>query len=141
MASAKAECEALMNEALPFAQRMLAEHGEFHPYGLVMKSNGEIAYVGAYDGRELPPSQNLIDLLEAGFQREAAAGEYKATALVCDVLVIPPGGDMKRDAISVALDHRCDDYSVIVYFPYLRTAGVVTLRDPFAHEGQRKIFL
>jgi hypothetical protein len=129
-----------MNEALPFAQRMLAEHGEFHPYGMVMKPDGEVVYVAAYDGRELPPTQDLIDQLEGAFRREAFAGEYRATALVYDVLVIPPGGDMKRDAIAVALDHRDEDYSVVVFFPYLRAPGAVTLNAPFANDGKHEIF-
>ena len=29
----KEECEALMNAFLPFAEKMLAQHGEFYPVG------------------------------------------------------------------------------------------------------------
>jgi hypothetical protein len=46
----KSESEALMNEAIPFAEKMLEKHGEFYPYGYVMKPSGEIALVAGYDG-------------------------------------------------------------------------------------------
>jgi hypothetical protein len=125
---------------MPFAEKMLTEHGEFFPFGAAMKPDGEIVYVGAYDGQERPPSQSLIDLLIGAFREHAVTGKYKATAIVYDVLIIPPGHDRKRDAISVALDH-CENYSVVVYFPYDRTAGAVTIHAAFANEGEREIFL
>ena len=50
MASPKSECEDLMNEALPLAERMLREHGEFYPYGLTIDATGKIAHAAASDG-------------------------------------------------------------------------------------------
>ena len=48
--SAKADCEVLLNAVLPFAEKMLGEHGEFSPYGGAMRPNGEIISVSGYDG-------------------------------------------------------------------------------------------
>lgn len=31
----KQDCEVLMNELVPFARSMLAEHGEFFPFGAI----------------------------------------------------------------------------------------------------------
>jgi hypothetical protein len=59
----KADVEALMNDLLPFAEKMLREHKEFLPFGGHMKLDGTIVWEGAHDGREHPPSQDLIDLL------------------------------------------------------------------------------
>ena len=47
---AKAECEVLLNEAMPFAEKMLREHGEFYPYGYEMNPAGAIKLVVGYTG-------------------------------------------------------------------------------------------
>ena len=49
---AKAECEALLNEAMPFAEKMLREHGEFYPYGYEMNATGDIKLVAGYTGTD-----------------------------------------------------------------------------------------
>ena len=40
MKSAKAESEDLLNAALPLAEKMLREHGEFFPYAEALGPNG-----------------------------------------------------------------------------------------------------
>jgi hypothetical protein len=137
--NAKTESETLMNEAIPFAEKMLRKRGEFYPYGYVMKPSGEIALVAGYDGTDRPKSQDIIDLLVAGFKQDAAIGKVKATALVYDVIIIPPGASEKSDAIAVALDHR-DHYSVVVIFPYVLRHGELTIGAPFAQKGGSRIF-
>lgn len=57
------ELDDLMNDILPFAQKMLSEHGEFFPYGTAITTKGEIIHIGASDGDEHPNSQQLIDIL------------------------------------------------------------------------------
>ena len=136
---AKSECEVLLNEAMPFAKRMLREHGEFYPYGYEMKPAGEIKQVAGYTGTDHPKSQAIIDLLIEGFKQDAAANKVKATALVYDMLVVPPGASAKTDAIAVALDHR-DNYSVIVIFPYVLAHGNLTVGTPFAQKGKSLVF-
>ena len=104
-----------------------------------MDGSAKIAFSAAYDGREQPPSSALIDMLRSLFREGAAKGQYKATALVCDVRVVPPYGRPKTDAIAVELDHR-DDYSVIVYFPYELDHGQVKLGAAFAEKGAGQVF-
>lgn len=139
MSNAKQDAETLMNSALPFAEKMLSEHGEFFPFGEAMKPSGEIVSVGADSGVEHPPSQEVIDILKSAFRSAAAENEYIATAIVYDALTIPPGGEEKTDAVAVALDHR-DDYSVVVFFPYHLTDGTVEFQPPFASKGAGDIF-
>jgi hypothetical protein len=139
MRSPKAECEFLMNDALPFAEERLLKHGEFFPYGSALAANGEIVCVGVYDGREQPPSKDVILLMKQAFQQGAKSGEYKATALVYDVLVTFPPSGKKSDAIAVSLNHR-DDYSVIVFFPYEIKEGRLQFGEAFAQEGEADIF-
>lgn len=106
-----------MNAAFPFAEKMLKEHGEFFPYGQALDAKGAVVAVGATDGREHPPSADVIRLLKQGFVSGALTGKYSAAALVYDVRVQVPKTGVKSDAIAVALDHK-DHYSVVVYFPY-----------------------
>jgi hypothetical protein len=138
-ATAKADCEAVMNVALPFAEEMLQKHGEFFPFGATMNAKGEISHVGGYDGREHPPSADIIKLLKDGFRAGAKNGELKATALVYDVRVILPGSGEKSDAVAVSLNHRAN-YSVVVLFPYRIDGGKVVFGETFAQEGEADIF-
>lgn len=136
----KDEVDALMNEVLPFAQKMLAEHGEFYPYGGAISSKGEFIHVGAHDGDEHPPSQRLIAILTESFQAQAKAGAYTATAIVFDVRVKPPSSEQKTDAIQINLDHR-DGMSVECFLPYqIRGKNDVVYGEMFAQKGSGKIF-
>jgi len=67
-------------------------------------------------------------------------GALKATALVYDILTVPPGKEDKQNAIAIALDHR-DNYSVIVIFPYsFTTDDQLVIETPVAMQGKNKIF-
>jgi hypothetical protein len=128
-----------MNAMLPFAEQMLTKHGEFFPFGGVMKADGAIAHVAGYDGRELPPSAEIIEVLKDGFRSGAGTGEYKATALVYEVRVVLPSTGEKADAVAVSLDHR-DNYSVVVLFPYQLQSGKVVFGELFAEKGRADVF-
>jgi hypothetical protein len=135
----KTDCENLMNSVLPFAERMLKQHGEFFPFGGAMRPNGEIVSVGGKSDQERPPSAEVIKLLRDSFASSARKGEFKATAIVYDVRVILPDTGAKSDAIAVALDHR-DNYSVVVMFPYTIQSGDVHFGNTFAQKGDDKVF-
>jgi len=139
MNSPKSECESLMTAALPFAEQMLSKYGEFFPYGQALSTEGKVVSVAAFDGREQPPSADVISLIKQGFVQEAKAGKYKATALVYDVRVISPSSGEKTDAIAVSLNHR-DNYSVVVYFAYKIKDGKYTPGEVFAQQGEADVF-
>lgn len=137
---AKDELDALMNFVLPFAQRMLSEHGEFFPFGGVMTAKREIISIAASDGRENPPSQRLVDLMTESFQAKAKSREYCATAIVVDVRVTVPSTGKKSDAIQIRLDHE-DGISVEVLLPYeLDRKGTLIYGEMFTQEGSSIIF-
>ncbi len=136
----KEELDELMNDILPFAQKMLSEHGQFFPYGGAITSKGEIIHVGASDGDEHPPSQKLIDVLIESFQAKAKSGEYRATAIVFDVRVKPPLSEQKTDAVQINLDHA-DGLSVECFLPYqLKRKGEVVYGEMFAQKGSARVF-
>lgn len=123
---------------LPFAKKMLREHGEFYPYGGAMRPDGSMSMQAATDGNERPKSQDLIDLMVEGFRKEARLGKYKATGIVYDVVTVSPGATEKTDAIAVRLDHEAG-YSVVVMIPY-RARDQVIEGTPFAVSGEGSIF-
>jgi len=136
----KEELEQLMNEVLPFAQKMLKDYGEFYPYGGFINSKGEIVFSGAHDGNEHPSSKDLIDLMTKAFQTAAKSGECRATAIMYDSRIIPPGSTQKSDAIAINLDHA-DGLSIIVFLPYqIKEKGNVIYGEMFAQKGESKIF-
>ena len=135
----KSQCQDLLNAVLPFAKKMLSEHGEFYPFGASMKPNGQVVQAAAYDGQEHPPSQALIDLIRESFRADAKKGAIIASATVYNVRTIPPGGNSKTDAVAVELDHR-DSYSVVVLIPYALSPGSVQFGQTFAQRGKFEIF-
>lgn len=114
---------------------MLKEHGEFYPYGGHMTSDGKITHVGGKaDENDHPASQPIIDLLEGSFRRLARTAELKATSIIFDVRVQPPGSIEKTDAIVVCLDHR-EGYSVKVVLPYRIAGGELLFGQNVAQRG------
>lgn len=138
--TAKFECQKLLDAAIPFAEKMLTQHGEFFPYGGALNAKGEYTEIGAYDGDEHPASNDVINLLKRGFIQGAKSGDYRATALVYDVKVSLPNSQDKSDALAVALDHK-DSYSVVVYLPYKLKDGKLTYGQIFAEKGKADIFI
>lgn len=136
----KRECEKLLNAALPFAERMLSRHRELHPFGSALTTNGQIIWTSRYTHDARRSSRNVVAVVEKGLQQGAESGRYKATALVLDMLVVPPGSDVQAHAIAIRLDHR-GGYSVIVFYPYyLGESGSLAIGAPFSAWGEQKIF-
>jgi hypothetical protein len=139
MKSPKAEAEDLMNAALPLAQKMLSEHGEFLPYGQALEKAGKFVAIAASDGREHPPSKDLIQILKDGMRQRAKEGKYKATAIVYNVRVTLPSNGSKSDAIAVSLNHE-EKYTALVYLAYHLEGNKVVLGEVFAQQEENYAF-
>jgi hypothetical protein len=139
MSEPKDECEMLLNAVLPLAEKFLAEHGEFFPFGAALGTDGKQAITMAHDGSDRAPSQPLIELLRDGYRQGARSGRLVATALAYDALVIPPGQSTRTDAIAVELDHRWE-YSTVVFVPYVIKSGQVRIGTAFVRAGENAIF-
>jgi hypothetical protein len=114
---ANADLDRLLNTMLPFAQQMLAKHGEFFPFGSSMTAEGEISINAADTGDEQPPSQQLIDLLTKAYQKQAEARQLRAAGICYDARVVPPGETEKSDAVCACLEHQSGE-AADVYVPY-----------------------
>ncbi|MBC7782341.1 MAG: hypothetical protein H7144_00760 [Burkholderiales bacterium] len=129
-----------MNTLIPFAQQMLAKNGEFYPFGASMGKEGELTHVGASTGSEHPASQELIKLLIAGFQRDAAEGNLRAAGICIDVRIVLPGAIEKSDAICVQLEH-VNGEAIEIYVPYRKGwLGKIKYGELFASKGKSAFF-
>jgi len=136
----KQECERLLNGLLPVAERMLSEHRQLHPFAIALTSEGRVVPTSPYTDDGRPRSRNVVTVLETGLKQGATSGRYRATALVLDMLVVPPFTDVEHHAIAIRLDHR-GGYSVIVFYPYvLGESGWPAIKAPFSVWGEKKIF-
>src|SRR5262245_43843972 len=110
------DLDALMSDLLPFAQRMLAEHGEFYPFGGSITTDGQHVSVGAKGESDMPPSKVLIDILISAFRGQVSEGHIRAAGICYDVRVVPPGQIDKTDAVQLSLEREGE--AVDVFVPY-----------------------
>lgn len=79
-------------------------------------------------------------MLTAALKAAARDGRSKATVLLFDRRVVPPGQAEKSDAIMAQLDH-VSGYSIQLFEPYrLSDKRELTIGDTFAIDGAHKIF-
>jgi len=129
-AEVRRQARRLMNAGLPFAEKMLAEHGQFFPFGTVMLPDGLIRVVGAVENLEQPPETLYEQMLER--MREGASdGSFRAAATFTNVAMRHPEDDRSIAAVHVALEHR-DGYCVDIFFPIERRGDTVELGASFA---------
>jgi hypothetical protein len=137
---ARLDLNELMKPLVPFAQEMLAKHGEFYPFGAAMSVAGKVSLTEAYTGTGHPPSQEVIDLLVDGFRAQAAKKEVRAVGICIDVRTLAPGQTEKTDAICVRLRHA-DSESLDVFLPYQKDkSGAIQYGKLFATQGDQDIF-
>ena len=134
------DLDQLLNALLPFAQQMLAKHGEFYPFGSSMTTDGKIVAHGAYEGNENPPSQQLIDLLTHAFRQQAVVGQIRAAGICYDIRTIPPGQSEKTDAICMSLEHQSGEAGDIC-LPYKKGwFGKISYGEIFGAARKREFF-
>lgn len=139
MTNVKAQTEMLMNELLPFAEKMLDEHGGFHPFGGYLNLSAEVVHVGVQPGTANASAKEKEAMLVASFKRLAEQGAAIAFAITTDV-TLPYGDGSKGDAIKLFLEHR-EGYCAEVFFRYEKKAdGRVEITDTIAQKGDPVFF-
>ena len=135
------DLDALLNDLLPFAERMLSEHGEFYPFGGSITADGRHISVGAKNSSDHPKSQELIDIMTHEFRSQASEGKIRAAGICFDVRVVPPGQIDKTDAIQLALERKGGD-AVDVFVPYAQLPDrTFTYDELFACERTPTLFV
>jgi hypothetical protein len=122
----------LLDSLLPLAERMLAEHGEFPPFGRTMNQAGEVVALGGYDGKEHPSSQNVIEIMSQTLRQRARSGQLRAVGICYDGRTTPPGRTEKCDAVCASVEHQSGE-AVNLILPYERTSkGEVQFGQKFS---------
>lgn len=102
----------MLNAALPFAQQMLDERGEFFPYAVGLDASNDVRMIAAEpDLGEAPPSEEVLALLIAGLRTER--DRLRAVGIVFDVRL------SNSDAIRVELEHS-EGPAMAVLLPYTK---------------------
>jgi hypothetical protein len=112
------EREGILDACVEFAQQILAEHGEFYPFGVSLRSDGltmDEVY-GDEDDEDVPEIEEIVQRIVETHRAAAASGELIACGTTLDVEVTDPDGQ-ERDAICVDVEHR-DAEPVRCLLPY-----------------------
>jgi hypothetical protein len=133
--AAQDDLDGLVDAVLPFGQQMLAEHGEFLPYGAMVSADGQVRMLAASHGEDQrPASTQLLHTLYSAAQSTSTT--TRAAAFVSDVRL---GGSTPSDAICVELEHR-DGIALTVLLPYRHKRRKVEYGDMSAQTGDRRIW-
>ena len=113
--AAQNDLDRLADATVAAARNFLDRNGEFIPFPMAIKSDGELALIGLQqpDVPEVPLSQDVIDGIVELFRDRRDS--IRALAIGIDVHI--EGEDL--DAIEVRLEHR-EGISLSVLIPYLR---------------------
>lgn len=109
---AQQDLDRLLEPALGFAQQQLAQHGEFFPYAVVVRTDGQTEMVTARpDATSDPPaSADVIDACRTTLAERR--DQLRAAAVVADVR-LPDGSD----AVQVELQHT-QGTALTILLPY-----------------------
>jgi hypothetical protein len=139
MAEPTDEIQELLNFLLPYAERMLNEHGEFYPYAAALDSDGELNAVGTDVDDDSPDVGDVLLALHQGLRERAAEGAIRATGIAADVTLTDPDSGETTDAVQVELDHAEAD-PVDIFVPYETEPEGVKFGELVAAEGREPVF-
>jgi hypothetical protein len=133
------EIQELLNFLLPYAERMLNEHGEFYPYAAALDSEGELGAVGAELDDGSPDVGDVLLALHEGLRKRAAEGAIRASGIAADVTLTDPESGETTDAVQVELDHANAD-PVDVFVPYETEPDGIKFGELVAAAGREPVF-
>ncbi len=139
MAEPTDEIQELLNFLLPYAERMLSEHGEFYPYAAALDSDGELNAVGTDVDDDSPDVGEVLLALHQGLRERAAEGEIRASGIAADVTLTDPDSGETTDAVQVELDHAEAD-AVDIFVPYETEGEGIKFGELVAAEGREPVF-
>jgi hypothetical protein len=109
---AQQDLDGLLEPALGFAQQQLAQHGEFFPYAVVVRSDGQTEMVAARPdaANDRPASTDVIAACRTTLAERR--DQLRAAAVIADVRLTDGG-----DAIRVELEHT-EGPALTILLPY-----------------------
>lgn len=133
----KEDLDVLLNGSIEMASDLLAQDGEFEPFALALRKNGEILHLAPEDHDEDLEPEAVVETLRSALRDQRAA--LLAIAIVADVTLEDDDGQRMAVAISVAMEHTSGD-AVNCYVPYEIEGEEVQLADLLGEPGERFVF-
>jgi hypothetical protein len=134
------EMDALLDALVGFAKQMVDERRAFYPFAAEVTAEGTLQMVTADLDADRPPSDAVLESLEARLRAAATAGEVRATGVCADVRLVQAPGEPEGDAIRVDIEHAAAD-PVRVFLSYdVDPSGRLVYGDPLAEPGRRRVF-
>lgn len=129
----------LLNNAVDVAVELLSETGEFDPFAIAMRENGDMVQIAPEEESGDLDADEVVEKLYGLLKRSRA--EYKAIAIVADVTLEDEEDEPMTAAISVSLEH-IDDEPINCYVPYeITDKDEIELGDLLPPEaGERQVF-
>jgi hypothetical protein len=131
----------LFTFTVDFAKDMLAENGDFFPFGAVVSDAGTVsAEAGQDSGAEMPDAHEVYRVIFERFAGQKPDNAI-AAALVANVTIPDEFESPVRDGVRVHLES--EGYARFIYVPYeFVTEGEpeVRMHDPFAVEISPSFF-
>jgi hypothetical protein len=139
MAEPTDEIQEILSFLLPYAERMLNEHGEFYPYAAALGSDGELNAVATGVDDDSPDVAEALLALHVGLRERAAEGAIRASGIAADVTLTDPDSGETTDAVQVELDHADAD-AVDIFVPYETEGEGIKFGELVAAEGREPVF-
>lgn len=145
-ASPRGQLNELLNGAVEVAVELLAENGEFEPFALALRTDGEVLHLGSDGGSEgvLPadgegpdPDAVIASLRKSLKERK---DELIAIAIVADVTLEDEDSEATTAAIAITMEHVVEE-PVSCFLPYeIDEKNEVGLADLVGEPGERHVF-
>jgi hypothetical protein len=107
---------ALLQFSESFAKRMVADAGEFHPFGATVNNVGKVEALAGHLGNEFPEGHELYEFLQSAVNQLATEKKILAYALVANVNIPTELSSPLPDGIRVHVETL--GYSRMIYTPY-----------------------
>lgn len=141
--SPRGQLNELLNGAVEVAVELLAENGEFDPFALALRTNGEVLHLGSDGGDrpadgESPDPDAVIASLRTSLQERKA--ELIAVAIIADVTLEDEDSQATTAAIAISMEHVMEE-PVSCFLPYeIDEKNEVGLADLVGEPGERHVF-
>lgn len=133
------ECDALLDEAMKMALRLVEAHGRHFPFCLAITSAGERTSFAA-DDREVQDGDVLFDAIRQRVLTAIRDRQLRAAALVKNVHYHLAKDAAPREAVQVTLDHLREARGCTCYLPYRMIDGRVVPDEVFATDPVEVLF-
>ena len=141
--SPRGQLNELLNGAVEVAVELLAEHGEFDPFALALRTDGEVLHLGSdggeapVDGEGLDPDAVIASLRTSLKERK---DDLVAIAIVADVTLEDEDSQATTAAIAISMEHLVEE-PVSCFLPYeIDEKNEVGLADLVGEPGERHVF-